>query len=84
MMKKKNCITKKIHEVLTRFSRIKAKKHDQFINHVLFNPVNVNGNSTSVYLINSGLNMGIVLKYLKVKHQNKSSKINSLIWITGR
>ncbi len=41
------------------------------MNHVLVNPVDVNGNGTSGYLIKNGPNKGKVLKHLKVKHQNK-------------
>ena len=41
------------------------------MNHVLVNPVDVNGNGTSGYLIKNGPNKGKVLKHLIVKHQNK-------------
>tara|TARA_B100000700_G_scaffold524_1_gene761 strand:- start:1 stop:201 length:201 start_codon:yes stop_codon:yes gene_type:complete len=65
-------MTKRMHEVLSRFSRSKAKeKRERSMNHVLVNPVDVNGNGTSGYLIKNGPNKGKVLKHLKVKHQNK-------------
>ena len=48
-------MTKRMHEVLSRFSRIKAKeKRERSMNHVLVNPVDVNGNGTSGYLIKNG------------------------------
>ena len=43
---------KRMHDVLSRFSRSKAKeKRERSMNHVLVNPVDVTGNGTSGYLV---------------------------------
>ena len=41
------------------------------MSHVLINPVDINGNGTSEYLIKKGPNKIKVLEHLKVKHHNK-------------
>ena len=63
-------MTKRMHEVLSRFSRSKAKeKRERSMNHVLVNPVDVNGNGTSGYLIKNGPNKGKVLKLSNLDHK---------------
>ena len=62
---------KRMHDVLSRFSRSKAKeKHEKAMQHTLVKDVNVNGNGTSGYTLKEGPNKGKVLKHLRVKHPN--------------
>ena len=62
---------KKMHDILSRFSRSKAKeKREKAMQHSLIRDVNVNGNGTSGYTLKEGPNKGKILKHLKVKHPN--------------
>ncbi len=62
---------KRMHDVLSRFSRSKAKeKREKAMRHVLVKAVNVDGNGTSGYTLKKGPNKGKILKHLKVKHPN--------------
>ena len=62
---------KRMHDVLTRFSRFKAReKREKNMHHSLVKDVNVNGNGTSGYTIKNGPNKGKVLKHLRIKHPN--------------
>ena len=62
---------KRMHDVLSRFSRSKAKeKREKAMQQSLINDVNVNGNGTSGYTLKKGPNKGKILKHLKVKHPN--------------
>ena len=62
---------KRMHDVLSRFSRSKAKeKREKAMHHTLVKDVNVNGNGTSGYTLKEGPNKGKVLKHLRVKHPN--------------
>ena len=62
---------KKMHDILSRFSRSKAKeKREKAMQQSLINDVNVNGNGTSGYTLKKGPNKGKILKHLKVKHPN--------------
>ena len=62
---------KRMHDVLSRFSRSKAKeKREKAMQHTLVKDVNVNGNGTSGYTLKEGPKKGKVLKHLRVKHPN--------------
>ena len=62
---------KRMHDVLSRFSRIKAKeKREKTMQHALVKDVDVNGYGTSGYTLKKGPNKGKVLKHLRVKHHN--------------
>ena len=62
---------KKMHDILTRFSRKKDKeKREKAMQHKLVKDVNVNGNGTSGYTLKEGPNKGRVLKHLRIKHPN--------------
>ncbi len=62
---------KKMHDMLSRFSRNKAKeKREKVMQQSLIKDVNVNGNGTSGYTLKKGPNKGKILKHLKVKHPN--------------
>ena len=62
---------KKMHDILSRFSRSKAKeKREKDMQHSLIRDVNVNGNATSGYTLKEGPNKGKILKHLKIKHPN--------------
>ena len=62
---------KRMHDVLSRFSRSKAKeKREKAMQHTLVKDVNVNGNGTSGYTLKKGPNKGKILKHLRVKHPN--------------
>ena len=62
---------KRMHDVLSRFSRSRAKeKREKDMQHTLVKDVNVNGNGTSGYTLKKGPNKGKVLKHLRVKHPN--------------
>ena len=62
---------KKMHDILSRFSRSKAReKREKAMRHTLINDVNVNGNGTTGYTLKEGPNKGKILKHLRVKHPN--------------
>tara|TARA_B100000579_G_scaffold332671_1_gene283013 strand:- start:119 stop:319 length:201 start_codon:yes stop_codon:yes gene_type:complete len=62
---------KKMHDILSRFSRSKAKeKREKAMQQSLIRDVNVNGNGTSGYTLKEGPNKGKILKHLKIKHPN--------------
>ena len=62
---------KRMHDVLSRFSRRKAKeKREKAMQQKLVKDVNVNGNGTSGYTLKKGPNKGKVLKHLRIKHPN--------------
>ncbi len=62
---------KRMHDVLSRFSRSKAKeRREKNMHHNLIRDVSVNGNGTSGYTLKKGPNKGKVLKHLRVKHPN--------------
>ena len=63
----------RMHAILSRFSRSKAKKRrERMINNVLVKSVNTNANGTSGYTVKNGPNKGKVLGHITVKHPNKS------------
>ena len=62
---------KRMHDVLSRFSRSKAKeKREKAMQHTLVKDVDVNGHGTSGYTLKEGPNKGRVLKHLRIKHPN--------------
>ena len=62
---------KKMHDILSRFSRSKAKeKREKDMQHSLIRDLNVNANGTSGYTLKEGPNKGKILKHLKIKHPN--------------